>query len=299
MNRIAESGMFLATVCMVGHTASATLLNNDTFDVGPSITVGDDAGDPSDFRFYSNGYTALGIADDSAGIGSGNAMNVDNFIAFGRASTNFNTVSLDQVGQGLALTFDVRRLTSTTPAGSAPSFRFGLYDGGGTPVVATNLGGTSNATSDDNGYFIQLGVNSQGALALRETAESNGILGGPATPAAINFGNGTGADYDGLNDTAAHHVELTLSRVSQGIQIRASVDGTVVVDVTDTGLNPNTNQDEGLFISQFDVLGFGIGSTGVIYDYRLDNINLTLVPEPSSLALLGLSGLVLCRRRRH
>jgi hypothetical protein len=52
------------------------------------------------------------------------------------------------------------------------------------------------------------------------------------------------------------------------------VDGTTVIDVTDEGIDPDTDLPAGLFVTEFDVVGFAIGSSGVVFDYRLDNIRL-------------------------
>jgi len=42
---------------------------------------------------------------------------------------------------------------------------------------------------------------------------------------------------------------------------------------------------------EFRLLGYGGG-------IRLDNVSITAIPEPSTLALLGLTGVALLRRRR-
>jgi hypothetical protein len=129
-------------------------------------------------------------------------------------------------------------------------------------------------TANDTGYLIFLNVGRSGANAVRETAESNGILGGPAGANFLDLGAGLGAAFDGLNDSDPHEIVLMLTRVAAGVKIQVTVDGTTFIDVTDEGIDPDTNLPAGLFISEFDVIGFAIGSNDVAFDYRLDNIRL-------------------------
>jgi hypothetical protein len=264
--------------------ADGAVVFDDTFDVGAPPTRVDDAADPLDVQWYRSNNAMLSVADDAAGIGSGNALNVDNSPSFGKFGGNFETVLLDDLGDAATLSFDFRRLTDGTPDGSGPSFRFGLYDNGGTALAGDSANNLLSNTTNDNGYRIGLSVGGSGAFATRETAESNGILGGPAGANHLELGAGSGAAFDGLNDADPHEIVLTLTRVAAGVKIQVSVDGTIYVDVTDEGIDPDTNLPAGLFISEFDVIGFGIGSNNVAFDYRLDNIRLVTA------SLMGLPG---------
>jgi hypothetical protein len=246
---------------------------DDTFDVGAPPTRNDDSADPLDLQWYRSTTATLSVVDDAAGIGSRNALNVDNTSGFAKLGSNFELVLLDGLGDMATLSFDVRRLTAGTPTGTTPSLRFGLYDSGGSALTGDTPNILSN-TANDNGYFITLNVGNSGANAVRETAEQNGILGGPTAANQLTLGTGSGAAFDGLNDADPHEVVMTLTRVADGINVRVGLNGTTVIDVTDAGIDPDTNLPAGLFVTEFDVVGFAIGSSSVVFDYRLDNIRL-------------------------
>jgi hypothetical protein len=280
--------------------ASAQVLVDDTFDIGPTPTRGDDAADPLDLQFFRNGAATLQVVDDAAGIGTGNALEVTSNSDFAWIAANFASVELDDVGDALTLTFDFRRLSTGLPGGSSPDFRFGLYNSAGTAIAADQPLVIDN-TADDNGYFASLGVGRESRIALRETAEANGILGGPAGDDFLNLqaSSGGGIAFPGFNDTASRSILMQLTRLDEGIGVLVQVDGETYIDVVDDGTDPDTNELAGLFIEEFDVVGFGIGSTGVDdIDYRIDNVRIA-IPEPTTAGLLGAAGLLgLLRRRR-
>jgi hypothetical protein len=269
---------------IISEAAYGDVVFDDTFDVGAPPTRSDDAADPLDLQWYKLSSATLSVAGDAAGIGSGNALNVDNTSGFAKLGSNFELVLLDDLGDVATLSFDVRRLAAGTPMGTLPTFRFGLFDSGGSPLTADTATVILHNTHDDNGYHIQLNVGQSGATSLRETPEQNGILGGPTAPNQLTLGTGSGAAFDGLNDTDPHEIVLTLTRVANGISVRVGVDGTTVIDVTDEGIDPDTDLPAGLFVTEFDVVGFGIGSSGVVFDYRLDNVRLDTA---SMIALAG------------
>jgi hypothetical protein len=267
----------------ISGAAYGDVVFDDTFDVGAPPTRGDDAADPLDLQWYRSTTATLSVVDDAAGIGSSNALNVDNTSGFAKLGSNFELVLLDDLGDVATLSFDVRRLTAGTPTGTAPSFRFGLYDSGGTALTGDTPNILSN-TANDNGYFIILNVGNSGAAAVRETPEQNGILGGPTAANQLALGTGSGAAFDGLNEADPHQVVMTLTRVAAGVKIEATVDGTTVIDVFDAGIDPDTDLPAGLFVTEFDVVGFGIGSSSVVFDYRLDNVRIVTA---SPMALRG------------
>lgn len=276
--------------------AHAATVFNDTFDVGDPPTRNDDAADPEDLQWYEDNDASLSVVDDAAGIGSANALNVDNNRFTGQLGASFATQLLSAVGDALTLSFDFRRLSSGTPSGSSPSFRFGLYDDGGSPLSGDSTGALSN-TADDNGYLVVLNVGpDSNAAVFRETAGSNGILGGGFGDNGLTVASTS--DFPGFSTTDPHEILFTLTRLSDGVNVQVDVDGTTILEGIDIGTDPDTGTQEGLFITEFDVIGFGIGSTNVQYDYRLDNIRLefsaantpTPIPVPGAV-WLGLAGL--------
>ena len=73
--------------------------------------------------------------------------------------------------------------------------------------------------------------------------------------------------------------------------ISTSSTGTVLIDLNDAAF-------AGVDLTSIDSITFsgsnGVGGT----DVAIDNVGFTVIPEPTSLALLGLGGLLLVRRRR-
>ncbi len=277
---------------------AADLIFHDTFDIGSPPTRFDDADDPNDLNWYRNNRINLGIGDDSAGIGSGNALDVSPNAAdptFGAFAASFDTVPLNTIGDTATLSFDFRRTGMVT--GTSASFRFGLFNDGGTPITTDNGSNFLAFAGDDSGYTFILGVEQSGATAYREAADGATILAG----GLYELGTDTVNPFSGFNDLAPYEIALLLERVDDGINLQVLVNGITHINVTDIGIDPVTLLPDGLFITDFNSVGFGIGSTGASYGYRLDNIRFEFnaVPEPSSLLLVGsVAGALSIRRRR-
>lgn len=267
----------------------------DTFDVG-SATRDNDANDPTDVQYYKEPSVTLSVVT-SAAMGNGNAankaLNVDNISNFGKFAASFDRFTLDDVGEKAHFGFDYTRDAATSTATtSASGLRFGLYDSGTKQITAD--GGIGGLTDDDNGYLIQLGVGQSGANMSREIgsegAAGDGILGGSNSGAAIPGGVSNG--FAGFDIGSVYFIELLLTRVANGLNLQLLIDGNLIFDKTDTDART---------VYSFDEFGFGIGSTGFVYDYRLDDINIdvmtipTPAPLPAGLILIG--GLAMRRRR--
>ncbi|HEX7010477.1 MAG TPA: PEP-CTERM sorting domain-containing protein [Phycisphaeraceae bacterium] len=232
-------------------------------------------------------YTTADATVTRASTTPGDAIDltVDNGSDRERIAANFDTFQLDDEGDQLSLEFD---LTLSNLSGTG-GFRLGLFHNGGTPITANSTGGVLQNTTDDAGYFIELGVGAAGAAAYRETPEANGILAGPIN---VTLGVGGGAGFAGFNDTDPHEVSLLLTRLANSIHLLVKIDGGTAIYVSDTA--------DG-YVTEFNLVAFGMSGSAV-YDYELGNVrvNASPVPEPASLMLLlGLGGLGFLRRRRH
>jgi hypothetical protein len=100
-----------AISCLIlanGEAADGAVIFDDTFDVGAPPTRGDDADDPLDLQWYKSTNTVLSVVDDAPGIGSGDALNLDNSLSFGKFGGNVETVLLDDLGDAATLSFDFR-----------------------------------------------------------------------------------------------------------------------------------------------------------------------------------------------
>ncbi|MFQ3669967.1 MAG: PEP-CTERM sorting domain-containing protein [Verrucomicrobiia bacterium] len=186
------------------------------------------------------------------------------------------------VGEIMTLTFDMQWVSSLPDNNGG--FRFGL--------LAWNEDSPLTGGSD-NGYYAQVRVGtgssgaSNGAALIKDS-------GGP-TPPSFLAGSDTTAlatitGYTGVAATATtYQAILTLNRLSATeLQISGSFNGNSIGTVTDS-TSPFFS-----FSSAF------IGTGGVNPNFRIDNVEVVVVPEPSTAALLGLGffALYLLRRRR-
>jgi hypothetical protein len=116
----------------------------------------------------------------------------------------------------------------------------------------------------------------------------------PAAQTAMNSTTQTGTTQQGTQGFAWHTWEMT----KNGNAVNWTIDGLPIANLDVTGQTfPGTN----FFLGQFDFFG------GSVVDPTLrpflfglfDNVQVTPVPEPSSLALVGLAAPVLLRLRRR
>lgn len=95
-------------------------------------------------------------------------------------------------------------------------------------------------------------------------------------------------DIDGTIDFS---VTLDDGTNSGSSSVQASSAGTFLIDLSDAGF-------AGVDLTSIDSITFS-GENGTrAADVAIDNIGFALVPEPTSLALLALGGLLMARRRR-
>jgi hypothetical protein len=71
----------------------------------------------------------------------------------------------------------------------------------------------------------------------------------------------------------------------------------MLVELTQNGSTVWSATDASSSYFTYDVIALGTGTNNS--DYRLDNINLTFIPEPGTFALVGLSLLALAGLRRR
>jgi len=228
----------------------------DPFDDGSRF----DAADPSDVDWYEvSGVSTISVVNDSAGIGSGNAMEV---VTSGSAKVlgSFPPVHLSEIGQSLRLSLDFR-LVSVVSVDEW--LRFGLYDSGGTAFTGDNAG----TEGDDDGYMVRLstGIGSDDLSIVGDPGDLHGD-----TTSSILGGNGTdflGRDstFGAINDTGSHHLEMCITRWSaDSVIVSATVDGKTLA-----GVDPDDNNADGQVYVTYDEIAFSWQGGG---DYIVDNI---------------------------
>jgi hypothetical protein len=240
----------------------------------------------------------MGTADGTTTVSSSNGFLVG----------YFNPISLVNVGDSITLSFNVRfNDDAGVTNGAGDNFRFALFDlNGQTKVTADNTAtaGVDGQTDDWRGYWFGTksgtGTGSGGSIREKITAnasgdnpfaaaspnnttvESKGTVGGTTvTLVSSTDGDATGPLYSGV---------MTLTKTAAGIDLSGSFTGN---DGANTFAASDTTSP---FPVNFGAVAF-LNGGGVSADQLIFS-NVSVVPEPSALALVGLAGLACVRRRR-
>jgi hypothetical protein len=300
--RIAATSIFAFLSC---NLVSAAVIFTDGFgdgdrdnnglDSGAAVTDGSDVGIP---WLLTDGTSAVTFAaiDDSAGIGTGNAMQMFNTGSNNRPSVgHFTPVTLAD-GEKLILRFDMRLLSVKNTSGADITgdriLRFGLYRDTNGDDGTVDHGSASSVSVDDNGYNARVDAradasNSTSMDVTRDMEAGNtAILQATATSIGVSSTN----SVNQLVDALKHHFELSLTRSGTGLVVSLQQDNNAAIsgtDATPTG-----------FV--FDEVAIGLRSNAAM-DTRWDNIQVEYIPIPEPgtlcLVLIGALGLVLPRRR--
>jgi hypothetical protein len=262
--------------------------NNGTSDLAPGATVDEasDVGIPW-WKAKTNTGQNFTVVDDSAGIGSGLALEVEpTNTSSPTAIANFTPVTLND-GDKLVLRFNARLVTSPLPTGDRV-FRWGLLNTAGVPK--TSDGGASADTINHHYGFIgraDVGAAAADTLAVNQNNASallgaNQFLGGSDDPGAA------------FSDNTAKAVIFTIERNGDHLNVTTSVNG--VIAGGSTADRPPENL--GPIPFTFDEVAIGMNSANVAF--RFDNVSLEYVaiPEPTVLPVLGAAALLLRRRSR-
>ncbi|MGB0766193.1 MAG: PEP-CTERM sorting domain-containing protein [Phycisphaeraceae bacterium] len=179
--------------------------------------------------------------------------------------------------------------------------RENLLEGQNWLTVGFNAGGPNMFSFTSGGVFAAL---------LRThtntgTTDSHGAFQATGTWAG---GNDDGVDFD-AQSPAEHAVRISIDGLSSGgfagvkditYEIDHYASSVVLADRTFTGTIDFGGTDVGLAL---DIRSFSDGAfvanNGTDADHVVNNFTVSAVPEPGSLALLGLGGLCMLKRRRR
>ncbi len=290
----------LAIATALGATHASGALIADGFDDGGRTDT------PDGINWYAiNGLTGggtqkpgLSVVDDTAGIGSGNALLVDAVGANSEAiGVLGQSVSLgSNVGDKIQLSFDFR-INGDHNGGD---LRFGIYqdtDGelgtGGWGVSDGDFDADSPGVIGDTGYYLRIPLQANGDGArINDEANVNNILGGGGDQDFVSApASGT---FSGIVDTLPHTITFTVERTGPGVN-----DLLPTLDLDGTSFGAADGNDTIPSALSFD---YFVAVTTSDTDWLLDNFRMesvNAVPEPSTL-LLGLaSALVGCCGRRR
>jgi len=276
------------------------------------------------------------VIDDSAGLGSGYALGVEGK-GSGSSFAGFldNPVALGaNVGDRVDVSFDFRiweDSSNATPLQAISELRWGIFqdtdsqfgqtnDGGfgGANVVWGNDTGENDAEwrgddpgpVGDKGYWMRMPVGTiapadAGRLVYERNKDKflegssvgcdpcgSGDQDTVADPG--NVGEGPGG---AINDNGNYNIGLSMVRTATSIELQGFLDGVLImideIDPADLDvIHLGTPHDS------IDYIAFRNTGTFGDFDYVIDNVSIQAIPEPASLALMGLGGLMLAKRRR-
>ena len=252
--------------------AQATIIYNDTFDVGATPTLGDDLDAPTDATWLVNnagGFTT------TAGPDTGGAL----------AATG-NSVDLSLTGSGTTVfrEFYTRFAETTLAVGEtlSASFTFRLYDTPTLPnktdqlrIILSNSTKAYTSSNSGSGYSFEIGTGSGNGGNNQFKFRATSSVGSGGTTV-------TGFPAHGLvlvNDTASHTATFSVTRTSETQNtLSFQLDGGTPITLTTTlGITPATN---GATLTAFD--HFGILAAAGPFRYRLDNLQLVkITPAPA------------------
>ncbi len=247
---------------MVPAWAVGTVIYSDDFSSGTGSQAGSGA--------IANGWESAGPETKEYNVASSGTLEWSETGAgfFDSVATGFTSASLVSVGDFISVSFDYSTAQPAS-ANSGTGLRLRLYQQG------------ADLFTGGSGYGINApSGTSTGALSFRSYTSGNPystLTGeGNAIGSGTSYGDGGSVIFTA---TLTAPGQVTLS----GSHSAAGAFNTSIASAA---------------LTTFDSVGISVG--GVAHGLQLDNVVVTVIPEPSTLALLGLGVVgMLARRRRR
>ncbi|MDP1579072.1 MAG: PEP-CTERM sorting domain-containing protein [Candidatus Didemnitutus sp.] len=244
---------------------------------------------------------------DSITPGATNVLFVEGQTSGSSFIMNFPTANV-AVGETLtvSLSFTTGGTVNNT---TSNSFRFGVFNNGGTPITAnfnSNSPGASEFTNDF-GYMFQHNFNGASSLGMYARDAGTGtmpntLLSTTASPGWLNIASDTTGTPAPVAASTFYTLTLSLARIDGGYTFSSLLNGGATSEYART-VTDTTSGSIGL--ASFNSFAFYInGGSNAMSAIDLSAMNIsvaaTVIPEPSTYAaLVGLCalGLVAYRRR--
>ncbi|MEX2607509.1 MAG: PEP-CTERM sorting domain-containing protein, partial [Kiritimatiellia bacterium] len=199
------------------------------------------------------------------------------------------------IGETLTLNFDITFYIGALGKSGDDGFRFGIYDSNSDRVTAdnTNANGSAAGFNDDRGYSVWANLNESGNLELFEKTSDNNLNVSSSANTQRATGTNTNMGTGGLLSTAG---SFSIERTASGLNISSSIGGG---SVSYSHLSPGTTEFDTIYF-----FGAGTQFTENSNDddgsFTLDNVSVSVIPEPSTFILVGLAllGLVAFGHRK-
>ncbi|MEM1184233.1 MAG: GC-type dockerin domain-anchored protein [Planctomycetota bacterium] len=277
-------------IAAAGAFAQPQVLLSDGFGDGDrdnDATLDGVATDPGDTgaawyyaRFTSN--ATVDIVDDTGSSGFGSAFNVQTATTFTRPFAAAFTPTTLNDGDSIRFSFLVRITEmpiDATDAGALPTgttdrrFRFGLYNGNGTPLPMMD-NSDSTIVDNDTGYVSQIDVGSADGNSYSMFGDkADGILGGSSVALGATDDN-----VDNFIGNDARRVEMILTRNGDTMDVALLLDG----ELRQTGMAAAADIVAENLPFTFEYAAFG--TSGGSFDYLVDNVLVEYIPAPTGVA---------------
>ena len=283
----------IAIACLVACSSEAQVIFSDNF-------TGDTPGSsPTGWTSVSPSTPTPGtLGSIVTNVAGNNQVNMQDYSAASntRMEEDFTGVS----SLHLSLTFT--RNANITPTTSTQ----GLY-------VSLGTNGLSQGTQANRAAGIRLFNDGGYRLDIGTQNGSGAFVSGPAVTSSNSFGeSGTTFNahtldiyaYAGVTGgaTLGYTGPDSVARILDPHSFAVYIDGNLMQPTNNVTVNGDYAFENSSFYSQSTLGRFGIltgGSAAISgMDFLVDNIQLSAIPEPSTFALLGLSGLLLIGVRR-
>jgi len=232
-------------------TRAATFMNDGFTDGGRT-----NGSDLADGEWWAMGATTVAVVDDTAGLGSGNALEITPPATGTRGVVAQlpSSMTLHEDGDTITLSFRWR-FTGTTALNQSQRLRFGLYTTAATPTVADNA---DTPRYNDVGYYAATNPGAAGTnTALYRELAGDELTGG------TNFTSITATAGASINaGTTPHTALMTLVRSGSSVNISVSIDG----------LTPATSTLTALTTFSFDEIAFSLGGGSLSSPMRIDDV---------------------------